>query len=120
MLTIQHHYEIARLGSGDPDRAMTELRQLFPEGKANEMNLAVFSTSGVHGTYFTIEEIEAGFAMDPSSSDYPGDLLTVSVYQPRTVCVSYGNVRVTPDDIEWLKRLRASSWEAFQRIGAPD
>ncbi len=38
--------------------SMAALREFFPNG-ADPMNFVLFSTSGVHGTYATIEEIEA-------------------------------------------------------------
>lgn len=118
ILTVMPHYSVIRLGNGDPDAAREELRTLFPDGEADEMNIAVFSTSGVHGTYTTIEEVEAGLGHDPKSDEYQGDTITLTVYHPRIVCLKWGNVRVTAQDIPWLKRLRETSWKAFASIGA--
>ena len=50
---------------------MSALRDLFPDGKANELNLVLFSTSGAHGTYNTIEEAERKIRGDESE-----DLIT--------------------------------------------
>lgn len=38
------------------------LRGMFPDAKADDMNFVLFSTSGVHGTYNTIEEAEKHLA----------------------------------------------------------
>lgn len=103
------HYSVWEIKGG-----MDALRQIFPDGKANEMNFVLFSTSGVHGSYGLIEELN----FDESSEDHC-DYITVLIVQPRIVCLRYGNVKVTPDDVEWLKELRRSSMEAVSQIGVP-
>ena len=110
---------------------------MFPNGKANELNFVLFSTSGVHGTYITIEDIEKGFKKygnepsflsdedldnpnaDPSKvpDDWSGTQLTICVVHPRIVGVGYGNIEVKPEDISFLKKLRKTSWAAVQKIG---
>jgi hypothetical protein len=112
------------------DVAMKLLHDLFPEGEANDLNLCFFSTSGVHGTYTTIEEIEASLRKygddeiedeeldkmgDPD--DYAGNTLTFLVLMPRLVTTYHGQVVVTLDDIPFLKKLRASSRRAMVTIG---
>lgn len=92
---------------------MAALRELFPDGEADELNAVLFSTSGVHGTYCTIEAVEAG------GDDAPSDV-TFCVIQPRIVCMRYGNVTPrTPEDFAFLKRLRASSQKVLCRVGTP-
>lgn len=128
------HYSVFHLDAGptdkvDPEVGMQSLRALFFDGKANEMNFVLFSTSGVHGTYTTIEKIEEGLRkygddpiFDQSGDDWPEDFhgttLTVLVVHPRIVCLRCGVVRVRLADIEWLKKLRASSWNAVTGIGS--
>jgi hypothetical protein len=95
---------------------MAALRQLFPDGEANDLNAVLFSTSGVHGTYNTIEEAERHLAAP--SEDTHGEV-TFLVVHPRLVALRYGVC--TPensDDIAFLKRLRSSSHAAFASIGA--
>ena len=93
--------------STDGEYAMAELHRWFPEGKANEMNFVLFSTSGVHGSYCTIEYCE--------SENMP---VTFLIVQPRIVCLRYGNVKPdTNEDWLFLKKLRQSSWEVVQEIG---
>lgn len=107
-------------------REMTALREWFPDGEANDMNFVLFSTSGVHGTYTTIEEIEAGlqkygdepeFDGEDWPDDYRGNELTVLIVQPRICTVRHGNATVTLADIPYLKKLRESSYRAVQTIG---
>ena len=120
------HYNIWSISKGGVDG----LRKMFPEGKANEMNFVLFSTSGVHGMYTTIEEIEHGlreygpnpkFLEDESEEstpdDWHGTTLTTTVYHPRIIGVGYGNIEVTLQDIPFLKKLRESSWTAISQIG---
>lgn len=110
-------------------REMDALRQFFPEGEADEMNVVLFSTSGVHGSYTTIEEIEAGLAKygdDPDfdsegwPDDYHGSEITVLIVQPRLCTVRHGNATVTLADIPYLKKLRETSQAALVKIGMPD
>ena len=116
------HYNVF---SARCDSAMSMLRHWFPDGKANEMNFVLFSTSGVHGSYRTLEEIETGLRKYPDGpppgdegpDDYCGDEVTFLLVQPRIVGMTYGNARVTVEDVEWLKGLRQSSWDAACGIG---
>lgn len=122
------HYNIYALK--DPARGMELLRLFFPKGEASEFAFVLFSTSGVHGTYATIEEIEASLkkygAPRPAerSDDWPDDCvrneLTFVIVQPRIINLSYGTLYMTLDDVEFLKRLRASSWAVVQKIGAAE
>ncbi len=104
---FQQHYSILKIWY------MKELRELFPSGEADELNFVLFSTSGVHGHYDTIEDAEMYLEEHPSGK---ADL-TVLVIHPRIVCLRYGTIKVGRYDIPWLKRLRESSWQAVQKIG---
>lgn len=108
-LSMPSHYSIHPIAEGNADNARAWLKARFPDGKADELNFVMFSTSGVHGSYLTIEDIEAA----PNECEY----LTVLVVQPRTVTLYYGEIRVRSEDIPWLKKLRQSSWEAVSNIG---
>jgi hypothetical protein len=96
------HYSIDRIQS------LADLKDVFPEPIADEMNFCLFSTSGVHGTYTTIEEAEAE----------PDGEVTILVVHPRTVTLRYGNIPVDAESAPYLKALRASSWDVMRRIGA--
>jgi hypothetical protein len=96
------HYSIQQI-------TLADLRGIFPDAKADEMNFCLFSTSGVHGSYTTIEQAEGE----------PDGEVTVLVVHPRTVTLRYGNVPVTAESAPYLKALRASSWAVVALIGAP-
>lgn len=101
------HYSI----DPEPISTLAHLQAIFPEPVADEMNFVLFSTSGVHGSYCTIEDLER----DPED----GNEVTVLVVHPRTVTLRYGAVPVTPESAPYLKALRQSSWDVVARIGAP-
>lgn len=86
---------------------MDILRSIFPTGEADYMNFCLFSTSGVHGSYWTIEDAERNFLNPEDGENNP---VTFLIIKPRIVSVIYGNC--TPqsqDDFDFLKKLRASS-----------
>lgn len=132
-IAMGSHYTCLQLdhdkhGRPDPVMGMKNLRALFPTGTPDELNVVMFSTSGVHGTYTTIEEVEASIARYGDGATFDGDepddyvqpILTVLVMQPRLVCTRYGSVLVEAADIGWLKELRRLSWNALGRIGADE
>lgn len=104
------HYSIWEIKDG-----MNSIREIFPDGKADEMNFVLFSTSGVHGSYTLLEDLN----FDESSDDYD-PYITVLIVQPRLVCLRYGQFAISPEDIEWLKGLRQSSLAAVSKIGVPE
>lgn len=112
--SIGSHYSVMSLkGSG-----MDALRAMFPGGKADEMNAVLFSTSGIHGTCNTIEEVEDTL-LNRADEGYECSDVTFLVLQPRIVCLRYGNCEPkNADDIAFLKRLRSSSHKALAGIGA--
>lgn len=119
------HYNT--FASRDPDKALRMLREWFSKkGAMNEMNFILFSTSGIHGMYTTIEECERSIRkygpvppeVDDDSDDYHPREVTFLLVQPRIVSMTYGNATCrTLDDVKFLKRLRAASWKAMQKIG---
>lgn len=122
------HYNIFELK--DEATGLDLFKQSFPNPSEDisEMNFVLFSTSGVHGSYVSIEEIEAGLAKYGDDPEFPEDVdwpegwegnrLTILLVQPRIVGMTYGNVKVKLEDIPYLKALREASWKAVQEIGA--
>ena len=109
------HYSVMRLVRGEG--GMAALRGMFPDAKANELNFVLFSTSGVHGTYNAIEEAEKAINGEDPETHF--NEVTFVIVHPRLVAMRYGVCNPeTPDDIDFLKRLRASSHEAVAGIGA--
>lgn len=117
------HYNI--YATHTPDTALQMLREWFPDGAGiNYMNFVLFSTSGVHGMYTTIEEVEQDikeYGDNPPDDDdeYHPREVTFLLVQPRIVGLTYGNCACrTLDDVKFLKRIRELSWLATQQIGA--
>lgn len=107
-------YSVLRLD--DVSYGMAALREMFPTAQANERNFVLFSTSGVHGTYATIEEIE--FDIKAGVSEEGFNRLTFLIVQPRLVTVRYGIcLPETLDDIRYLKKLRETSSLEASLIG---
>lgn len=103
-VTVTTMHSIVHIPS---EAGMGKLRTMFPDAEADDLNFVMFSTSGVHGSYTTIEEIEETLTSQPD--DFEAAHLTVLIVQPRTVCLHYGNIRVELSDLPFLKKLRASS-----------
>ncbi len=109
------HYN--NFGCGN-ENGMAGLRQMFPTGQGNELNFVLFSTSGVHGLYTTIEEVESAVS---DEDGYKPEKVTFLIVHPRICCLRHGNcIPKTPEDFEFLKRLRETSWAAVAKIGAGD
>lgn len=108
MILLAKPYAISKLDSID------ELKKIFPKSECDELNFILFSTSGIHGNYTTLEEIENSFNLGLSKSDDNYcDILTVLVIQPRLVSMIYGTIVIEKEDISYLKKLRESSKNAI-------
>ena len=110
------HYSVMR--KLPHESGMDALRAMFPDGKANDLNFVLFSTSGVHGTYNTIDAAER-FLLGEEAGGFAE--VTFLIVHPRLVALRYGVCNpVNEADIDYLKRLRASSYEVMAQIGMPD
>ena len=108
------HYSVWR-GQNEPI-SVTDLLMLFDNGEPDEMNFVLFSTSGVHGTYCTIEQAEEYRRNGELDESY----VTFLVVRPRTVVLMYGNVALkADDDFDVLKQLRDKSQQIVCQIGWP-
>ena len=107
------HYSVMR--KAREYSGMQALRGMFPDGEADDLSMVLFSTSGVHGTYNTIEEAEQH--LTAPTKETCGSV-TFLVLHPRLVALRYGCCNPeTQADIDYLKRLRASSHAQLAKIG---
>lgn len=107
------HYSVMRKIHGVG--GMTALRNMFKNADADEMNFVLFSTSGVHGTYNTIEDAER-YLKGQNDEGYAE--VTFVIVHPRLVSLRYGVCNPkNQDDVEFLKKLRDSSHKAAAGIG---
>lgn len=92
---------------------MCTLRRFFPtRSSVNQMNFVLFSTSGVSGSYTTIEEAEELMGTEEAPS------VTFIIVQPRVCALTCGNcLPETNEDIVFLKILRRLSKKAIMEIG---
>jgi hypothetical protein len=91
------------------EQGLAALKALFPSSEADELNFVLFSTSGVHGSYRTLEQ----------EQEAPGTGVTFMVIQPRLVLTRYGVVYPkSEEDFGFLKKLRATSQEAMAHVGS--
>ena len=107
------HYSVMRKVSSVD--GMDALRGMFPDATADDLNFVLFSTSGVHGTYNTIEAAERHLKGEDAEGFAE---VTFVIVHPRLVAMRYGTCDPTnQDDIDYLKRLRESSHKAAAGVG---
>ena len=105
------HYSVMKLSRSE--LGMAALRRMFPTAQADEMNFVLFSTSGVHGSYDTIEDV-----LEERESGNDEAALTFLIVQPRLVSIRYGKcIPETEDDFQYLRRLRETSSLEASLIG---
>lgn len=116
-----------RNGKVDHEEGRRALLLTFPDGNANPECFALFSTSGIHGTYLSLEEVAASIERYGDTASFPDGeepddwcppRITVLVVEPRIVRLRCGEVVVFKEDLPWLRRLRLTSWAAVLQIGA--
>lgn len=118
------HYSIMALGDED---GMAKLREIFDGDVDYTMNWLVCSTSGIHGSYETLDQM---FSKDremhlreedcadgcfDARGNYVRDVITVLVVQPRIVRTWYGSIWITRDDVAWLRDVVAKSLKGIAR-----
>lgn len=97
------HYEIETL------KSITEVRQIMPNPDdpnydwMYELNWLFLSTSGVHGTYITLDEIEETWDLDEEDDANYGRYITILIVHPRICVIRYGNLEIQKNDIPYLR-----------------
>lgn len=94
------HYTIDNLKNID------QVKEIFEDGP-DEMNWLFLSTSGVHGSYETLDDIEAD---DDNTEHY----ITMLVVHPRMVWCKYGHLKIERKDIPWLRVMVTKTIEAVK------
>ena len=104
MLYWWPHYKII-----DSLKTIADVRTSLSPG-ADELNWLFLSTSGAHGTYTSLNDIEG----DPDPEDESPHEVTVLICHPRLVVLKYGCIDV-PDqeDRDWLREQVARTIEAI-------
>ena len=102
------HYKVIPLESFE------QVREHFSPTTDYTLNWLILSTSGVHGTYTTLDEIEDCDGLDEYGDTCPTDV-TVLIVCPRLVVMKYGHFEVTEDDIRWLRDQVAKTLDGITR-----
>ena len=88
--------------------SLADIKPFFDGPTADpDYNWLFLSTSGMHGSYTTLDDIECVGFEPVSEWEYIPNV-TFLVVMPRLVRTYFGNARVTADDVPWLR-------EAVQR-----
>ena len=93
------HYSINKIAT------LADLLACFPTGEADDLNFVMFGTSGIHGFYGSIAEVESG----------ADDAITVLVIQPRIVAMRYGHIKVGKEDAPALRKLAESTAKVLRQ-----
>ena len=97
------HYEILRL------ETLEDLWECFPGDRADEMNWLVCSTSGVHGSYVTLDRL-----LERWDDEEGLRFITVLVIQPRLDVLRYGELELhSHEEVRRLRHIVTSSIAAI-------
>lgn len=92
-----------------------DLKSIFPDGKADDLNWCLLSTSGMHGTYTKIDTLKEYFSnpqrfvKEENGGEDFDPRVTVLVVRPREVSMLYGHIEVEEKDLKYLSDLVESS-----------
>jgi len=84
---------------------MDMIHAIFDDGPDYQLNWLLLSTSGIHGSYLTLDNLEA----DESLWQRGYANITAMVFQPRIVRAIYGEIIITRDDIDYLRSIVTKS-----------
>lgn len=99
---------------GEELRTVKELREIFPDGIANEYNWVFCSQQCFHGDSTTLDEVEEIILGGKKAKARPIDgkwSITVLVVCPRTTCLKYGYIEIGIDDVEFMRSLVRTTLE---------
>ena len=103
------YYEAGEVGKLED---IEMLKEIFPDGQADIYNFVLFSTSGAHGTYCTLDNVEETWE---EGEDEKVDSITVLVIKPRIVQMLYGNIEIEDkNDLAYLRKLAETSFKAIE------
>ena len=98
------HYSVNRL-EGTEDKKWETLHQIFSNGP-DHLNWIIASTSGVHGTYHNLNELEMDWSFITNNPNRNFErYITILVIHPRMVAMLYGEIYIRNlNDLKWLRK----------------
>ena len=104
-LGIDSKYVARPLPGNTNDDRWICLKAHFPQDRADKYNWLLGSTSGIHGSSTTLDNLEDPHFLEENELD-PRDIeaFTILIIQPRVVRFTYGTVGIrSEDDANWLR-----------------
>jgi hypothetical protein len=90
-LLLQPHYKTI------PFKKISEVHQIFAKGINWDNNWCFVGTSGVHGSYTKLDDIEEEIKEEGNA------YVTILVIHPRLCVMKYGELVVTQEDVDRLR-----------------
>ena len=113
-------YVVNELKGETNDERWANLKDFFPEDRADRRNLLMGSTDGIHGTTTSLDDLEdprpelkadfkdRGFTRDNIEA------FTILIIQPRICRLTYGTIGIrSDDDMHWLRTIINESVHYF-------
>jgi len=100
------HYKIQEI------KSILDVRAVFAGETNFNLNWVFISTSGVHGSTTTLDELEAAWDLQEDHNDFLGHHITILIVHPRLVVMRYGEIEISREDIPWLRDLVAKTLDA--------
>jgi len=123
IITFAKHYKICKISDAAVDEHRSPIDfvlDFFTETMDYTLNWLFLSTSGVHGTYTNLDEIEASWdeklTGDPDEDDdIVGHDVTVLILCPRLVVCYYGDIKIeNKSQIGALRNIVSKSLDGIQ------
>ena len=115
-LGIQRKYTARPLAGNNNDERWIVLKEHFSDHGANTLNMLMGSTSGIHGSGCTLDDLTNAeeYLKENEIPRSHDEAFTILIIQPRICRITYGTVGIrSDDDIKWLRNTITESVKAF-------
>jgi len=110
--TNHTHYHVF-----DGLETIDDLKKIFPQGKADSLNWVFLSTSGIHGSYVSLDDLEKDPDFKEDIDEEGNANITVLVVHPRMCCIKFGQMRFNlKKDSAYLRGLVKSTVEEIEKF----
>ena len=101
----------------DALKTIEDLKTIFPDGKADDLNWVFLSTSGIHGSYITLDDLEKDSDCAECIDDEGNTHITILVLHPRMCCIKFGEMKINlKNDSQYLRGLVKSTVEEITKF----
>lgn len=109
MIQVWPHYEVKQM------KSIEDVREIFDDldDISWDMNWLFLSTSGVHGSYISLDDLES---WDETEEGYEWPrFITILIVHPRLVVIRYGEILIQPEDVPYLRECVKRTIEAITK-----